>query len=106
MTLANLKKCTPSADRKLVSVDEFIDGADYYQKGLSKVIPLSGASEQANDHEKTLRRATFTLGDMAISTLDQLCSRTGIAKSRLIRIWLDEQNKRGDVVAYLASTVK
>ena len=106
MSLASLKKCTPSADKQLVSMEEFIDGADYYQKGLSKVVPLSTAKHGESAHEKTLRRATFTLGDTAISSLDDLSIRTGIAKSRLIRIWLDEQSKRSDVVTYLASTVK
>ena len=106
MSLANLKKCTPSADRKLMSVEEFIDGADFYQKGISKVVPLSQIKQGEIEHDKALRRATFTLGETAISTLDELSMRTGIAKSRLIRIWLDEQSKRNDVVAYLASTVK
>ena len=106
MTLANLKKCSPSVSRQAMSVEDFIDGADYYQQGLSKVVPLPSCKLTESEADKTLRRATFTLGDKAISTLDELCVRTGIAKSRLIRIWLDEQSRRADIATYLTSTVK
>jgi hypothetical protein len=91
MSLSSLKKSAPSAEVKAVTVDEFIQGADFYAHGLT-LLPKQAACE-ADD--EPLKRATFTLGRVAIGKLNALSAQTGIAKSRLIRLWLDSQ----DIVA-------
>ena len=87
MSLSSLKKSAPSAELKPVTVDEFIQGAEFYAYGL-KTLP---SSEQYRGTGEPLKRATFTLGKVAIAQLDTLSANTGIAKSRLIRQWLDNQ---------------
>lgn len=87
MSLSSLKKSAPSAELKCLSVDEFIHGAELYANGLNLVVPVEADDTQ---HEP-LKRATFTLGKVAINKLNALAENTGIAKSRLIRMWLDNQ---------------
>lgn len=100
MSLLSLKKSTPSASELGdCDVDAFIDGAIYYAQGLGhgqKVVPLESF------RQRRYRRATFTLTDEAIDRLGQLSSHTGIAKSRLIRIWLADCD---DLQPYLTSRV-
>jgi hypothetical protein len=88
MSLSSLKKSAPSAEVKALTVDEFIQGADFYAHGLN-ILPLK-AMNQTDD--EPLKRATFTLGKVAIGKLNALSVQTGIAKSRLIRLWLDSQD--------------
>jgi hypothetical protein len=85
MSLSSLKKSAPSAELKPVTVDEFIHGAEFYACGL-KVVPVTQTSIAS---DKPLKRATFTLGKVAIAKLNALSVQTGLAKSRLIRQWLD-----------------
>lgn len=88
MSLSSLKKSVPSAESKAISVDEFIQGAEYYAHGL-KLVPQV---ESKIPSDEPLKRATFTLGSTAITQLNTMSIKTGIAKSRLIRIWLDNQS--------------
>lgn len=106
MTLTNLKKRAPSASRPVMSVDEFIEEADYYAHGLSKVVTLSSRVGQFGRSDKALKRATFTLGEPALSQLATFSEQTGIAKSRLIRIWLDKQSEHNNTFDYVNSQVK
>jgi hypothetical protein len=107
MSLANLQKRAPSPRPQAITVDEFIDQAELYAQGhkviyhlpVNKLPPMCG-------EEKSLKRATFTLGENAISQLSQLSDQTGIAKSRLIRIWLAEQQTLDVPLRYLTSTTK
>jgi hypothetical protein len=87
MSLSSLKKSAPSAELKPVTVDEFIHGAEFYACGLQLVT----IAEHKDLSDEPLKRATFTLGKVAIAQLNALSANTGIAKSRLIRIWLDNQ---------------
>ena len=87
MSLSSLKKSAPSAELKCVSVDEFIHGAELYANGLNAVRTAEPDACQL----EPLKRATFTLGKVAINKLNTLSENTGIAKSRLIRMWLDNQ---------------
>lgn len=106
MTLANLKKCGPSVNRQPVSVDEFIDGALRYANGCQNIVnlPVKGSEDSARNCH--LKRATFTLGETAIGQLEALSLQTGIAKSRLIRIWLDRQHQSGELQDYLVSPIR
>ena len=105
MTLANLKKRGPSVKPKSVDIEQFINGALHYANGCDNVVnlPLPETQECETSH---FRRATFTLGEKAIKQLDSLSMQTGVAKSRLIRIWLDEQQKSGTIQAYLLNSTK
>lgn len=87
MSLSSLKKSAPSAELQNVTVDEFIQGAEFYACGL-KLVPTTVLGESCDE---PLKRATFTLGKVAIAKLNALSERTGLAKSRLIRLWLDNQ---------------
>lgn len=106
MTLASLKKRAPSVKRTVVSVDDFIADAEFYAKGMSKVVTLPNQRAADNDADEPLKRATFTLGEQAIEQLTALSEETGIAKSRLIRIWLANESDRLDLMAYITSPVK
>lgn len=91
MSLINLSRSTPQASRttkKNVSAEEFIQDALHYACGV--VVPLSAAAErQANDsYREPMRRATFTLTQECIDQLQQLSEQSGIAKSKLIRLWI------------------
>ena len=87
MSLSSLKKSAPSAELQTLTVDEFIQGAEYYACGLKLI---ANDSKQLVSQEP-LKRATFTLGKVAIAKLNALSAQTGLAKSRLIRQWLDNQ---------------
>ncbi|MCC2618084.1 ribbon-helix-helix domain-containing protein [Aestuariibacter halophilus] len=104
MTLASLKKCAPSVERAPRSVDEFIDEATLYARGLDKVVVLH--ETRAVQEQGPFKRATFTLSEQAIGALNDLSEKTGIAKSRLIRIWLMEQQRDQDLADYIDSAVK
>ncbi len=106
MTLANLKKRAPSANRPVMSIDDFIEDAEYYANGLSKVVNLPCQNMATEHSEKALKRATFTLGEPALTQLNSLSERTGIPKSRLIRIWLDAEQRDGNILVYLNSQIK
>ena len=107
MSLASLKKHSPSVKRRSLSVDEFIDDVVNYQQGLTNIVefkPQCSSSHQGATRPG-FKRATFTLGDEAIHALDGFAQRSGIAKSRLIRIWLDQLDDK-ELVRYQKSNVK
>lgn len=83
MSLCSLKKSTPSAKPAAVSVDDFIAGADLYAHG--------GQLAAANQSEPPgpMRRATFTLTESTIERLSVLSEQSGMARSRLVRLWVD-----------------
>lgn len=106
MTLANLKKRAPSASRPVMSVDDFIEEAELYANGMSKVVPLPCPNSQPGMSEPALKRATFTLGEPALTQLSSLSKRTNIPKSRLIRIWLDNEQQDGNILRFIHSQIK
>ena len=104
MSLLSLKCNTPSVKRKPVSVDTFIDEVELYANGLSTVVDLQEAvasirERQTHDtgDDTKFTRCTFTLSEQAKNSLTRLSESTGIARSRLIRIWLD-QLETGEIV--------
>ncbi|RPH18538.1 MAG: ribbon-helix-helix domain-containing protein [Alteromonadaceae bacterium TMED7] len=91
MSLISLSRSTPQANRtttKSISAEEFIQDALHYASGAA--VPLTAVAErQANDsHHEPMRRATFTLTQECIDQLQQLSEQSGIAKSKLIRLWI------------------
>lgn len=100
MSLSNLKKSKSTNKRTPITVDEFIDDAVVYAAGgvettsgnSGDVLAFPGSAHE----EKPMRRATFTLSEECIKSLTYLSHKTGIPKSRLIRIWIEDQIKRGE----------
>lgn len=91
MSLINLSRSTPPVRRtasKNVSAEEFIQDALQYASGV--VVPISAAAEKqiSEPHHEPMRRATFTLTQECIEQLQQLSAQSGIAKSKLIRLWI------------------
>lgn len=107
MTFASLKKSSPSASPEAVSVDEFIEDAENYARGLSRVVRLH-PSEPAlvEGHCEPLRTTSVTLTKEAREKLDLLACRTGISRSRLMRIWLAGVELEVEKDRYLASQVR
>lgn len=107
MTFASLKKSSPSASPKAVSVDEFIEDAENYARGLNKVIRLHpSAATEAQGHCEPVKTTSVTLTAEAREKLDQLSAQTGISRSRLMRIWLAGVEVELEKDLYLASQVR
>ena len=107
MSLASLKKHSPSVKRRSVSMDEFIDDALKYQQGVQNIVAFKPVDKATDNHKPQTRfkRATFTLGDEAINALDEFARKSGVCKSRLIRIWLNMLDEH-ELVRYQKSKVK
>lgn len=91
MSLLSLKCNTPSVKRESVSVDAFIDEVELYARGQSSVVHFEQAViplRENKEEKNTFTRCTFTLSEEAKDSLTHLSESTGIARSRLIRIWL------------------
>ena len=110
MSLIDLKKSnTEKTKKKDFTVDEFISDAEDYAVGKPKVVNADNLNlEQAvvlakqraaksdwpkHDSKKlkqSKRHATFTLSEDAISQLELLAKESKLAKSRIIRILINE----------------
>lgn len=95
MSLSSLKKSKPSVSNKApVSVESFIDQAVSYANGeridttLSNVVRMPDKTP-GGPHKK-MRRATFTLDEKTIEKLTLLSEQTGTARSKLIRLWVEQ----------------
>jgi len=113
MSLSDLKKSDKDrGKKKAFTVDEFIADAENYAKGAPEIV--SGEKSQTldlkeaiaaakqfevkqraerrdkNAGNKPFRHATFTLSEQAIEQLQELASDSNLAKSRIIRILIDE----------------
>lgn len=89
MSLLNLSRSiTPvkhSAGQP-VTAEEFIDEALQYASGRAKAAMQSADIDSHNGGK--MRRATFTLTEECIAQLQHLSEQSGIAKSKLIRLWI------------------
>jgi predicted DNA-binding protein len=107
MTFASLKKSSPSASPEAISVDEFIEDAENYARGLNKVVRLhSCAAAPVEGHCEPVKTTSVTLTKEAREKLDLLACRTGISRSRLMRIWLAGVEVELEKDLYLASQVR
>lgn len=94
MSLTDLKRKKPKQIIKPVSVDDFIEDANNY--ALGKASLLATATTQTivkgldKKSTKIYRHATFTLTENSISQLETLSKSNNIAKSRLLRILINE----------------
>ncbi|MBY6188448.1 hypothetical protein KUV89_17665 [Marinobacter hydrocarbonoclasticus] len=108
MSLLNLKRTSPSvSNREAMTAQEqeeqleaFINGAVAYGAGKGEVVSLSRARPEQSLRS---RKANFSLNEPAIERLTLLAQHTGIPKSRLIRIWLDQIDWNRDLERYLTS---
>ncbi|ESE40417.1 hypothetical protein [Shewanella decolorationis] len=96
MSLTDLKRKQPKQAIKAVSVDDFIEDANNYALGKASILKVDSTQPKGLDKKsaKIYRHATFTLTETSISQLDYLAKETKIAKSRLLRILIDEFSHR------------
>ena len=95
MSLTDLKRKKPKDTHEKVSVDEFIEDANNYALGLAsgQVVPntkeelLKGLDKKST---RIYRHATFTLTEKSISQLDEIAKTNKVAKSKLLRILIDD----------------
>lgn len=120
MALADLKKtCGSQFKPRVVGLDDFIEDANHYARGLPSSTSNSTSNGMSNStvcHLQTvpglalkrqgMKRATFTLTESVQQELAQLSAETGIAKSKLLRILvrhvteLDEKHQQALLTAY------
>ncbi|WP_395344758.1 ribbon-helix-helix domain-containing protein [Ningiella sp. W23] len=86
MSLRDLKKSTPSSDEcvSALDIDAFIEGAHTYAYGL-------GAARAEIDDNGRTKNATFSLTEQSTNELQTISKRTGICKSRLLRLLVHDQ---------------
>ena len=90
MSLTDLKKKDEPKPKPKLSVDEFIDRPNAYAKGKS----ISESHKAKATHQHTnFKSSTFTLTPANIEQLNQLSKSSGLAKSKLIRIMIENAAK-------------
>ncbi|XQW85266.1 hypothetical protein ACOYR1_00630 [Thalassotalea piscium] len=111
MSLSDLKKSNQGkTTKKQFTVDEFIEDAENYAKGAPEIVSgdksqtlglkeaiaaakqfeVKQRAERQKAKAKPFRHATFTLSEQAINQLQDLAAGSNLAKSRIIRILIDE----------------
>lgn len=112
VSLLNLKKSSPSVSPKNVNVEDFINGALAYSLGeglpreLQDPVALSIIEGPACLRENKTKHATFSLNQDTIASLTKLSAITGISKSRIIRILVQQQLKNGNLASLFRSPIK
>ncbi len=89
MGLADLKNTSKLQSKtRLISIDEFIDGAEFYAKGLPE--SLAGECGQITGDVKgtKFKACTYTLDARSRQAIDELSSTLFVSKSKLVRIML------------------
>ncbi|BDX06323.1 ribbon-helix-helix domain-containing protein [Planctobacterium marinum] len=105
MPFTSLKRKLPVSEKRNLSLDAFIDDAERYAAGLDNVYPIVQGKIQLKESKKKLR-ATFSLSCEAKQKLDLCSQKTGIARSRLIRIWLEGLDEEQLQAQYCQSEVE
>lgn len=94
MSLSDLKKKQPKVKNKMLSVDDFIDDAQAYARGesiLDKLHHNKKIKLRVKRNKSTrVKRATFSLSENCIVQLTELAQETGINKSKLIRMLVNQ----------------
>ncbi|MCL1075194.1 replication protein RepA [Shewanella dokdonensis] len=86
MSLTDLKRKQQKQKPKHVSIEDFIEDATNYAAG--KPSRLQQGARQKKSASHTFRHATFSLSEASIRQLDDVAQSTGIAKSRLLRMFI------------------
>lgn len=92
MSLTDLKRKKKKIHKANISVEDFIEDANNYALGKPSMvegveIPVKGLDKKTT---KIFRHATFTLTEKSIAQLTQIAKETNIAKSRLLRIFIQD----------------
>lgn len=85
MSLTDLKNKKPLKKKSQVSIEEFIEGASDYSRGL-----VERYNKPKPPGERKFKKSTFTLLPKQIDYLTELAEKTGLAKSKLIRLLIDD----------------
>ena len=86
MSLSDLKKKKSPDHKRTLSVDEFIDDAKAYAKGKSVI-----NNDKSKVSTRKFKNATFTLSPDNIQQLADLSEKSGIAKSKIVRLLIEHQ---------------
>jgi hypothetical protein len=94
MSLADLKKKQSKVKSKILSVDDFIEDAQAYARGesiLDKIHHNKKLKLRVKRNKSTrAKHATFSLSENCIVQLAELAQETGINKSKLIRMLVNQ----------------
>lgn len=92
MSLTDLKRKKKKIHQANISVEDFIEDANNYAQGKPSMVEGQDIITKGLDKKTTkiFRHATFTLTEKSIDQLSQLSKDTNIAKSRLLRIFIQE----------------
>lgn len=99
MSFSNLKKSTQSVSASKISVDQFIEGAIRYSNGIVEMGETSKKEPsllKLKSLRPSMKKATFTFDERTISNLCTLSKETGICKSRILRILVQQQYIQDD----------
>ena len=103
MSLTDLKRKKLKTDRSKLSVDDFIEDANNYAFGKPSAMNLGTSSSEDSaaafkgldkKTTKSYRHATFTLTERSIAQLDKLAKQTKIAKSKLLRLLIEDFSQK------------
>lgn len=91
MSLADLKRKAEAKKRKKIDIDDFIEDATSYAKGKSILVPSLDENTPVNKkRQRNFKNATFTLSPANIEQLNDLAEHSGFAKSRILRLLIEE----------------
>jgi hypothetical protein len=89
MGLADLKNTSKLQSKaKIVSIDDFINGAEFYAKGLPEIVNSQLLKEEKKSSDVGFKACTYTLDGGSREALTRLAEENNLAKSKLIRILL------------------
>lgn len=110
MSLSSLKKSTQSDKPRLVTVDQFIDEAVAYAHGSSGKYQSRQKFQVVTGNAKVrpekMKRGTYTVTSEVADGLTALSERTGIPKSRLIRILIMKHMRSGNDADLLDADIR
>lgn len=113
MSLADLKKANSNNGKKRkFTVDEFIDDAENYAKGVPEIVTTGkdnklavqkavGLAKKAKAEKKSVqkklyRHATFTFNEQTFKQLNDIAKESKLAKSHILRILIAELAEQDD----------
>ena len=113
MSLADLKKSNSNnGKKKKFTVDEFIDDAENYAKGMPEIVTTGkdnklavqkavglakkAKAEKKAAQKKLFRHATFTFNEQTFKQLNDIAKESKLAKSHILRILIAEFAELGD----------
>jgi hypothetical protein len=92
MSLSDLHR-KPAPSKKVdCNVDEFIESARNYARGIDNIVRLKPVDTPPPAKEP-LRKATFTLSEPCIEALNRLAQESGLSKSHLVRTLIKQMEE-------------